>query len=210
MSWKRGEYPSGYYVYELIDPRTGIPFYVGKGKKNRAYSHLREAISSSKSSSKLLQIREIISSGTTYEVRVVGDHFSESEACDLEVSLIKQYGRRNYDDGGILTNIIIDTRQADFSRVIYRKGEDHHNTGIRRSLDTTEKQRATCLAKSKALGRLNCKCGCGAELRPWQRYISSKSRGGHGFSPVHFDGMNNVERHETIRKLKELISKEPV
>jgi hypothetical protein len=31
---------NNYYVYQLIDPRTGIPFYVGKGTKQRAWSHL--------------------------------------------------------------------------------------------------------------------------------------------------------------------------
>ena len=28
-----------YYVYELIDPRTNITFYIGKGKNNRMYVH---------------------------------------------------------------------------------------------------------------------------------------------------------------------------
>lgn len=31
-----------YYVYELIDPRVNLPFYVGKGKGDRAYFHLSE------------------------------------------------------------------------------------------------------------------------------------------------------------------------
>lgn len=30
-----------YYVYSLVDPINCIPFYIGKGKKNRAWSHLR-------------------------------------------------------------------------------------------------------------------------------------------------------------------------
>ena len=30
-----------HYVYALIDPINKIPFYIGKGKKNRCYSHLK-------------------------------------------------------------------------------------------------------------------------------------------------------------------------
>jgi hypothetical protein len=29
------------YVYRLIDPRNGETFYVGKGKSNRVFSHIR-------------------------------------------------------------------------------------------------------------------------------------------------------------------------
>jgi hypothetical protein len=34
----------GFYVYRLIDPRNGETFYVGKGKGNRVFDHLREAL----------------------------------------------------------------------------------------------------------------------------------------------------------------------
>ena len=30
-----------YYVYVLVDPINRIPFYVGKGKGNRMYQHLK-------------------------------------------------------------------------------------------------------------------------------------------------------------------------
>ncbi|MEQ8241067.1 MAG: hypothetical protein RIA69_17760, partial [Cyclobacteriaceae bacterium] len=33
----------GYYVYRLIDPRNGNTFYVGKGKGNRIFQHLKNA-----------------------------------------------------------------------------------------------------------------------------------------------------------------------
>ena len=33
-----------YYVYRLIDPRTGLTFYVGKGKGNRVYAHINDAL----------------------------------------------------------------------------------------------------------------------------------------------------------------------
>lgn len=32
-----------YYVYELIDPRTNLPFYIGKGTGNRINHHEKEA-----------------------------------------------------------------------------------------------------------------------------------------------------------------------
>jgi uncharacterized protein len=37
-----------YYVYLYIDPRTNRPFYVGKGKGNRCFSHLRSCDKSEK------------------------------------------------------------------------------------------------------------------------------------------------------------------
>ena len=33
-----------YYVYRLIDPRNGQTFYVGKGKGNRLYAHVNDAL----------------------------------------------------------------------------------------------------------------------------------------------------------------------
>ncbi len=33
----------GNYVYRLIDPRNGETFYVGKGKDNRVFDHIKGA-----------------------------------------------------------------------------------------------------------------------------------------------------------------------
>lgn len=35
--------PPGFYVYRLLDPRTGLVFYVGKGQRFRAWHHQRAA-----------------------------------------------------------------------------------------------------------------------------------------------------------------------
>ena len=32
-----------FYVYELVDPRDGSCFYVGSGKKNRMFDHVKLA-----------------------------------------------------------------------------------------------------------------------------------------------------------------------
>ena len=34
----------GYYVYALINPINNKPFYIGKGKENRVFSHKEEVI----------------------------------------------------------------------------------------------------------------------------------------------------------------------
>jgi len=53
----------GYYVYRLIDPRDGSVFYIGKGKGNRVYAHLNEALAyqgdEDATSAKIHQIRQI-------------------------------------------------------------------------------------------------------------------------------------------------------
>lgn len=36
----------GFYVYRLIDPRNGNTFYVGKGKGNRVFAHMKGYVSS--------------------------------------------------------------------------------------------------------------------------------------------------------------------
>lgn len=33
-----------YYIYALVDPINNVPFYVGKGKNKRVFSHLRGTV----------------------------------------------------------------------------------------------------------------------------------------------------------------------
>lgn len=53
----------GWYVYRLIDPRDGSTFYVGKGKGNRVFAHMRGEVAAVDDdellSNKLKQLREI-------------------------------------------------------------------------------------------------------------------------------------------------------
>lgn len=101
-----------YYVYEIIDPRNNLPYYVGKGKGNRANWHIEQRI-----------IRE--STGNQYKDRITDQIFKdglypvvrkvfftddEIEAYNVEAKLIKRYGRRKIDPNGILTNICEDSR----------------------------------------------------------------------------------------------------
>jgi len=78
-----------YYVYMLIDPTDNNPFYVGKGIDNRVFNHLACALTDSDvSNAKYDKIREIIQNGQTVKHVIVRHGLSESEAFQIEASLI--------------------------------------------------------------------------------------------------------------------------
>lgn len=99
-----------YYVYILIDPRSNKPFYVGKGKKNRAMSHLKETIETTTNLRKYNKIQSILKAGLTPTILYHTVNVSESNAYDIESKLINQYGRKDYEKDGILLNICEDNR----------------------------------------------------------------------------------------------------
>jgi hypothetical protein len=88
-----------WYVYVLIDPRDGKPFYVGKGTGDRMHNHesmvRRGAVDNA---NKCQRIREIIESGASVEYLVSADFFDEQAAYAHEAELIAEYGE-------MLTNI---------------------------------------------------------------------------------------------------------
>ena len=85
----------GYYVYRLIDPRTGQTFYVGKGKNNRVFAHAQDALKDYDGvdyfnaeqdddiSAKIQQIRDIHNAGL--EVIMVIHRWGMDEATAYEV-----------------------------------------------------------------------------------------------------------------------------
>jgi hypothetical protein len=100
-----------YYVYELIDPRVNLPFYVGKGKNDRVYFHLSEkSRAKSENKRKYNKIQKIRESGYEPEIKIVKYFEDENDAYDYEELLIESYGRIRYDENGILTNICESSR----------------------------------------------------------------------------------------------------
>src|SRR4051812_4099199 len=88
-----------YYVYIYYDTRVSppLPIYVGKGKKNRIYTHLRKKGSHNPGlKGKINHIREL---GLEPYYEFYKKHLSFKEAMEIETALIKNIGRLNNNSG---------------------------------------------------------------------------------------------------------------
>lgn len=126
-----------FYVYAYFYPNTKLPFYIGKGCGDRKNSHLYAARRLAHYN-KFLQseINKIIATGQSPEIEIIQRFTDENAAYDFEKVLIKQYGRRLYEDGGSLCNILIGGRG--------RKGYKH-------SSETKQKMRGRIVSDATKL-----------------------------------------------------------
>ena len=111
-----------YYVYRLVDPRNGQTFYVGKGKDNRIFEHVKCAINDdSDENLKYKKIKEIKDSG-------------------LEIiHIIQKYGL-NERDAFVIESVLIDVYSIDIELTNKIKG-----------FNSTEPQNAITLQRDLAL-----------------------------------------------------------
>lgn len=107
-----------FYVYKYIDPVSNLPFYIGKGTGKRMFKHLSETFNNTENRKKYAYIKGLRNKGLEPVVEIIKDGLSEQQAYDIEKELIIKYGRRDIDNGGILTNICEDNRPPNVLGII--------------------------------------------------------------------------------------------
>lgn len=98
--------PNDFYVYLLLDPRKDyLPFYIGKGTGNRAYSHFSEKFSKSTNQRRRRIIHDCKRKELKVPVMFWAIGLTSIAAYEIEEELIRRFGRFGYEKGGILMNM---------------------------------------------------------------------------------------------------------
>lgn len=114
-----------YYVYVYCDPRkNNEPFYVGMGHERRYLDHLTETLKKSPNKRKIYKIESIRKDGQEPYIFKYAEDLSRDCAFELEDFLIVAWGRKDFDENGILFNILEAGRRSPSI-----SGSDHYNWG---------------------------------------------------------------------------------
>lgn len=93
-----------FYVYMYTNPLTMTPFYVGKGRNDRAYSHLNSTRERDKNPHKRNILNKLLSLEVDPIIEFIGEGLTEREAFDLEKYTIARFGREHGNPSGPLVN----------------------------------------------------------------------------------------------------------
>ena len=95
------------YVYVYIDPHNNKPFYIGKGKGNRLFAHIKDQ----SDIEKVAKIAEIRSSGKEPRIEILRYGLSDLEAHLVEAASIDLIGKAK------LTNRVSGYHEGSFGRI---------------------------------------------------------------------------------------------
>jgi hypothetical protein len=95
-----------YYVYRLIDPRNGETFYIGKGRGNRLFAHVKGELraDTEELTDTFLRIRKIRADGFDIAHVVHRHGLTEDQAFEVEAALIDAYPEVTNQLGGKYSN----------------------------------------------------------------------------------------------------------
>jgi hypothetical protein len=113
----------GFYVYRLIDPRNGHTFYIGKGKNNRVFQHLKLESTMDEEDEEDLKIgliREIMVASLEPILIIHRHGLDEDQSLEVEAALIDAFpeilnvqgGKGSNDFGPMSTHEIIQKYSA--------------------------------------------------------------------------------------------------
>lgn len=136
-----------YFVYDLIDPRSDVTFYVGKGKGNRPKHHVKDAMSGVQSR-KCDLIREIMQGGLQVRIAIVKRFSCEAKAYEFEIDRIAEFGLKNLTNvmpggGGICDPLLNNDKDHLALRVTLEK------TAIQYGINTRLMMNGECLISIK-------------------------------------------------------------
>lgn len=153
-----------YYVYAYFEPGHEKPFYIGKGKDQRAYQHTCRCRITKLRTHFYNKLNNLLKKGVRPQIVLLQENMSEVSAFELEKWLITFFKRRC--DGGCLCNHTLGgdggsgyKRQAPVTpqererrrdaQLGKKFTESHRNNiskshrGVKRSLQSRQKQRET-------------------------------------------------------------------
>lgn len=169
-----------FYVYQLRDPRSELPFYIGKGFGRRAWCHIKEINYSYKSRT----IQKILREGYEVQVEILHDNLTEDSAFELEIQLISKYGRRDLRTG-CLTNLT-SGGEGVVGRVISEKERENHRIRQTAAMSNPEVKKRHKAAVQAAMQRPETKARVSASSKG--RIVSEKTR---ELNRVNSTGENN-------------------
>jgi hypothetical protein len=118
-----GDALSSFYVYTLRRP-NGEPFYVGKGQRDRVFSHEREAVNTTTKTYKLNIIRALYRAGLDVHYQIDGVFAEEGAALSRERELIRNFGRHNLGTGPLANQTDGGDGPANFSEETKQRHRD--------------------------------------------------------------------------------------